>query len=536
MTDLLRVEGLRVAFGERDVVRGVDLRVGAGECLAIVGESGSGKSVTARALLGLTGGRVDADALALNGRSLLGLSERKWREIRGREIGLISQDALVSLDPFRPIGREIGDALRLHTRMSASARRGRVLETLAEVGLPDPALRFGQRSGDLSGGQRQRALIASAVVSRPPLIVADEPTTALDVTVQAQILDLLRSLTREGAGLVLISHDLAVVSAIADRIAVMSDGVIVEEGPTSRVLTSPVAEQTRALIAAVPFGRPRGSRLSAGGPAASAGPLTAPASSPTPALRATGLTKTFRLPGRDPLTAVADVSFELPAGTTLGLVGESGSGKSTTARLVLALTTPDAGEVQVEGRPWSALGESARGPHRRLMGAIYQDPLSSFDPRLSVRDILGDAIPRDIADGRTARLAEARRLLGTVGLDDGLLDRRPLHLSGGQRQRVSIARALAPRPRILICDEPVSALDVSVQATVLDLLDELQRELGLSYLFISHDLGVIQHVSDTVAVMEAGRIVETGPTEQLFREPRHPYTRRLLDSAPRLPV
>ena len=551
----LLVRNLRVGFGERrgqePIVQGVSFAVEAGECLAIVGESGSGKSVTARSLLGLAGDRawVEADALSITGESVLALSEAGWRRRRGRDVGLVLQDALVSLDPLRPVGREIGDSLRLHTTLGPAARRSRVLELLGSVGLPDAESRVRQRPGELSGGQRQRALIASAIALDPPLLIADEPTTALDVTVQAQVLELLGQLKRNGTAIILISHDLAVVSQVSDRVAVMSGGRIVEMGPTEQVLRSPRHPETRRLVAAIPADKPRGTRLSAPAAAAAARPALQPALQPAavppdavPAgagrpvvLEAIGLVKGFKRPDGRRQLAVDEVSFRLERGTTLGIVGESGSGKTTTARLALALSAPDAGEVRVLGQSWSTVAEKARRPLRASVGAVYQDALGSFDPRLNVGDILRAAVagPRGrIGAAPTHRVAE---LLDSVGLASTVLARRPLELSGGQRQRVGIARALASRPEILICDEPVSALDVSVQAQVLDLLDDLQRDLALSLLFISHDLGVIQHVSDQVAVMQDGRIVETGATRRVFTAPEHPYTRRLLDAVPRLP-
>lgn len=574
-TVALRVQNLRVGFGDpatADAVRGVSFEVRAGECLAIVGESGSGKSVTARSILGLAGAgaRVHADELTLAGESVLGLTEPAWRRRRGRDVGLVLQDALASLDPLRPIHREIGDSLRLHTRLGAAERSRRVLEVLDAVGLPDPHLYAGRRSGELSGGQRQRALIAAALALDPPLLVADEPTTALDVTVQAQVLALLERVRSQGTAIVLISHDLAVVSRIADRIAVMHDGRIVETGTTAQVLGSGRHTETRRMLAAVPVDKPRGARLapaahprSAGpavvidrpaGPPVAPGPPASPGRPATPpalpaagaglALEAVGLAKSFRGPHGTIHQAVDNVSFRLPRGSTLGIVGESGSGKTTTARLVLALTAADAGEVRLLDEPWSALPERDRRARRPLMGAVYQDVLASFDPRLNVREILQQAVAGPAPAGRVrgrgtaaahrGEAARVRTLLDEVGLAAGLLDRRPADLSGGQRQRVGIARALASRPRVLICDEPVSALDVSVQAQVLDLLDELQRELALSVLFISHDLGVIQHVSDQVAVMHDGRVVETGTAASVFTAPAHPYTRALLAAVPRL--
>jgi len=545
----LRVQNLRVGFGDptgEDAVRGISFEVRAGECLAIVGESGSGKSVTARSLLGLAGSaaRVNADELSLAGESVLGLSEAAWRRRRGRDVGLVLQDALASLDPLRPIVREIGDSLRLHTRLDAAARTRRVLEILEAVGLPDPHLYAGRRSGELSGGQRQRALIAAALALDPPLLIADEPTTALDVTVQAQVLALLDQVRSQGTAIVLISHDLAVVGRIADRIAVMHNGRIVETGSAADVLGAPEHPETRRMLAAVPVDKPRGSRLAPTptGAAGGTAPTTVSAPStpePVPALEGIGLTKSFRGVHGTTHLAVDDVSFSLPRGGTLGIVGESGSGKTTTARLALALTAADSGEVRLFGEPWSTLPERERRARRPLVGAVYQDVLGSFDPRLSVREILQHAVAAAAGSGpetpgRRSTAVRVATLLDSVGLAQTLLERRPTDLSGGQRQRVGIARALASDPRILICDEPVSALDVSVQAQVLDLLDELQRELSLSLLFISHDLGVIQHVSDRVAVMQNGRVVESGPAAEVFTAPAHPYTQALLSAVPRL--
>ncbi|MBD8515811.1 dipeptide ABC transporter ATP-binding protein [Plantibacter sp. CFBP 8804] len=541
-TPLLQVEALTVGFGSGDaVVSGVSFHVERGTCVAIVGESGSGKSVTARSLLGLAGAsaRVTAARLDFDGIDLRGLGASAWRRLRGRRIGLVLQDALVSLDPLRPIGREIDDALRLGTDLDRTARTRRVLELLESVGMPDPASRIGQRSGELSGGLRQRALIASAIALDPDLLIADEPTTALDVTVQARIIGLLDDVKRRGAGLLLISHDLAVVSSIADHLVVMQHGVVVEQGPAEQVLTRPTHPYTRALIAAVPTDRARGTRLSAD-PAVDSAPMaeqpatgtrpTTQTGSDAPALEFRSVTRSFeRGRGASAILAADDVSLRLDPGTTLGVVGESGSGKTTLARIALGLTAPQSGAVLFEGEPWSELPERARRPRRNRLGWVSQDPLSSFDPCWRVDAILADAVR-----GREAAPRDITRLLADVGLDPSLARARPRTLSGGQRQRVAIARALASRPSTLILDEPVSALDVTVQARILDLLDELQRRHGLSYLLISHDLGVIRHMSDRVAVMQHGRVVEHGDAEQVFTAPAHPYTARLAADAPRL--
>lgn len=515
MSALVSVRDLSVSFGATPVVSGVSFEIEPGQCVAIVGESGSGKSVTARALLGLTGGRVAASQLRFDSTDLADASPRRLQRLRGRDIGFISQGALVALDPLRPVGREIGDSLRLHTSLSPADRQQRVLELLAEAGVPHPALRASQRPDQLSGGLRQRAVIASAIALRPRLLIADEPTTALDTTVQAGILDLLDGVRDDGAAILLISHDLAVVSRLASHLLVMAGGRVVESGPTERVLADPQHPYTRGLIAAVPTGRPRFSRLTSA-PVVERAPLPE-----HEVLAARGLSRTF-----GPLLAVDDVSFSLQRGRTLGVVGESGSGKTTLARLVLALDRPDSGEVTMLGEPWSGVPESARRARRPRIGAIYQDALSSFDPRWTVGRILADAL-----GGR----AGVPALLQSVGLSPELAGRRPRHLSGGQQQRVAIARAIAPRPDILVCDEPVSSLDVSVQAQVLDLLDDLQRSLGLGYLFITHDLGVVRHMSDDVLVMRHGQVVESGATEAVFRAPREEYTRELIAATPHLP-
>lgn len=545
---VLRVEDLRVGFRRdgrtTDVVHGVSFALDRGRCLALVGESGSGKSVTARTLVGLTGpgAQVRAQRLDLHGRDLRGLPERAWRGLRGREVGLVLQDALVALDPLRTVGDEIAEPLRVHRRGDRAARRRRVLEVLAEVGVPAPELRARQRSGELSGGLRQRALIATALATDPPLVVADEPTTALDATVQAQVLDLLAAAQDRGTAVLLISHDLSVVARLADEVCVLQGGRVVEAGPVEQVLRDPRHPYTRALVAAVPTAGSRGTRLAPTSTAGPAGPavLAAPAPGAVPCpgtvvLEATDLVKRYRGPDGVDRTVVDGVSFTLEAGRTLGVVGESGSGKTTTARMALAILAPDAGEVRLHGRAWTAASPRERRDLRRRIGVVYQDPLSSFDPRWDVQRILLDALstaPDGVGPDPRGRAVE---LLELVGLGAEHLRRAPLRLSGGQRQRVAIARALAPRPDVVVCDEPVSALDVSVQAQVLDLLTDLQAALGVAYLFISHDLGVIQHMSDRLLVMKDGRVVEEGATADVLRDPEAPYTRRLLAAMPRLP-
>lgn len=489
---MLRVEGLTVALpGSGDVLRGVDLSVAAGECLAVVGESGAGKSVLARTLLGLTQddprARVQAKEFVLGDTDVRRLSRHGWRSRRGVDVSLVLQDALQSLDPLRTIEAEIGETLAVRG-IRRTARRPRVLAALDDAGLPDPARRLRARSEELSGGMRQRALIASALIGGAGLVVADEPTTALDATVAARILALLASLRDEGRALVLISHDLSAVAAIADRVAVIDRGRIVETGPTAQVLAAPQHRITRELIAAAP----RGAKPIPGTPGRTL-------------VSAADVTRRYRSATGTQIPAVQDVTMTVRAGETVGVVGESGSGKSTLARLLIGAEGPDAGDVSRDAR---------------CIRLIPQDPAASFDPRWTVRRILRTAAgPRG---------ASPEALLARVGLGVELLARRPATISGGQRQRVAIARALAAEPDLLVCDEPVSALDVTTQAGILELLATLQRETDLGIVFISHDLAVVRRISDRVAVMRAGRIVEEGTTEAVFAHPREPFTRDLV--------
>ncbi|GMA30787.1 ATP-binding cassette domain-containing protein [Litorihabitans aurantiacus] len=527
---VLTVEDLTVAFGRgrrgRDatpVLHGVSLHVDAGECVAVVGESGAGKSVLSRALLGLAGeggsrAHVAAARLELAGQDVRGAGQRRWRRLRGRRVGLVMQDALGSLDPLRTIGAEVAETLDAHggRTLPRARRREAVLTALADAGLDDPALRASQRSGDLSGGMRQRALIASAIVGSPDLLVLDEPTTALDATVASGVLALLARLRDSGSAMVLVSHDLRAVARVADRVVVLRDGLVVEEGPTARVLSSPSHPYTRRLVDAVPRGPKSRSAARATAEAPPSGP---------PALEATGVSRTYGLPGGGVVRAVDDVSVTLLPGRALGVVGESGSGKSTLARLLLAAERPDAGEVTLGGEPWSALTERARRPLRRRVRLVPQDPLASVDPRLDVAAVL-----RDAARSAGRRPGDGAALLAQVLLGPEILARRPRTLSGGQRQRVAIARALAADPDVLVCDEPVSALDVTVQAEILALLLRLQAERGLSLVLISHDLAVVRQVCDDVVVMKDGAVVERGEVEAVWAAPAHPFTRALLEA------
>lgn len=528
---LVTVKNLSVSFGATPAVKNISFDLKAGKVLALVGESGSGKSVTARSLLGLSGGTVTAKALEICGHDALGLSDRAWQKIRGNSVAMILQDALMALDPLRPVGREISDGLKEHTDLSAKVRKQRVIHVLESVRMPEPELRAKQRSTELSGGMRQRALIAQALAGNPQVVIADEATTALDSQLTALVLSQLRALKDQGRGVLMISHDLAQVAHLADDIAVMKNGEILELGPTAQVLNRPEHDYTRKLLQAVPSGVPRYASLTATTSSRQVAPVAkAEKSHIDPlALVASNLSKSF---GKH--VAVDAVSFELPQGKTLGIVGESGSGKTTTARMVLGLQKPDSGTVDLLGERFAPKSESERKQLREQMGAIYQNPLGSFDPRYSVGELLADALSR----GKTKRVNNFRpavtQLLDQVEFSSDLLSLSPRELSGGQRQRLAIARALAPKPKVLVLDEPVSALDVSIQATVLDLLDRIQLETGTSYLFISHDLSVIEHMSDFVAVMHQGKVVEQGGTAAIFGAPQEKYTQQLLTAMPRL--
>jgi peptide/nickel transport system ATP-binding protein len=552
---VVRIDSLKVSFGKtvdhNPVVCGVSFTLQPGRALGIVGESGSGKSVTARSLLGLAGrnAKVAADRFEILGNDVLSYGDSAWRRLRGRDLGFVSQDALVSLDQLRRVSQEVGEGPRIH-KMYKHKREifERVVQLLDQVGVPDPAVKAKQLPHELSGGQRQRALIASALALDPTVLIADEPTTALDATVQAQVLELLARTRDSGKALIIISHDLAVISQLADEVIVMRHGEVVERGVAAEILTSPKHEYTQKLLDAVPSGHSRGSRLSPSEAPRLAtvgeirvvrehhGKLRLDANDrPLPVLEAHGLVKSFVGPDGVRRVVVDDVSFDLHAGETLGIVGESGSGKSTTAKLVLGLEAPDRGDVLLVGEPWSAIKERKRRPRRSDISIVYQDPLSSFDPRWTVERIMSDTVGRDVSDA-SARRARVNDLLNLVSLPVHLRRRRPLELSGGQRQRVAVARAIAPSPRVIVCDEPVSALDVSIQAQVLDLLVDLRDQLDVSYLFISHDLGVVHHVSDRVLVMHDGRVVEEGDADEVLHNPREEYTRNLVSAVPRLKV
>ncbi|GAA4912535.1 ABC transporter ATP-binding protein [Nesterenkonia rhizosphaerae] len=549
---VIDVEGLNVDFhydrdGWKRVLHNVSFQIRPGECLALVGESGSGKSVTSRTLVGLTGdkSRVESRRMHFHGQEVGSLSDRQWQRIRGSNIGFVLQDALSSLDALRKVGQEIEEPLKLHTDLGKEQRRTQVIELLDKVGVPEPELRARQYPYELSGGQRQRALIASAIAASPGFLIADEPTTALDATVAAQILELLKHLKSDNGAMLLVSHDLSVVSNIADHIAVMNRGEIVEHGSAQQVLFDPQDEYTKALLGAIPSARSRGQRLS------SESPFTTTRSTArgvarenrdeaqrhghpsAPVIEVEHLTKRFLGPDGQERTVVDDISLDVRSGETLGVVGESGSGKTTLARIVLGVEAPSAGTVRVLGAEWDALRGRARKENRRRVQVVSQDPLGSFDPRHTVRKLLREALAVAGTVGRTAAARE-KELMDLVRIEHSVLGRRPIDLSGGQRQRIAIARSLALDPDVIVADEPVSALDISVQAQVLDLFSDIQQEYGVAYLFISHDLGVINHVSDRILVMKDGQAVETGNVEEVFDSPQQEYTKTLLRAIPSL--
>ncbi|PWC13229.1 ABC transporter ATP-binding protein [Brenneria roseae subsp. americana] len=541
-SSLLNVEGLSVSFpseqGPIESVKNLSFQVNAGEILALVGESGSGKSVTARALVGLAGERanVTANAISLTRHDgshcdLRFLTYRDWRHIRGREIGFILQDALVSLDPLRKIGQEVAEPILTHQLLPRTQVPDRVAALLQQAGIPDPANRAAQYPHELSGGLRQRVLIASALAAGPRLLIADEPTTALDATVQKQVLKVFTELAQAGHGVLLITHDLGVVAEVADRVIVMQKGRLVESGSARQVLNAPEHPYTRRLLAAIPTAATRGNWLSGENPLNThTASLIASTATDDIALQVDRVSVAFTRPDGSAMNAVNQVSLQVRRGETLGIVGESGSGKTTLGKVILALQKPDSGAVWLAEHPWSALEERERRPLRARIQTITQDPLGSFDPQFTIEQILRQPLRlrRDLSAAQQQQ--RILTLLEQVGLTPDLLSRRPHTLSGGQRQRISIAQALASEPDIIICDEPVSALDVTTQAQVLDLLVALQRQLRLTMLFISHDLGVVQHMSHRIAVMKEGEIVETGPVEQIFSQPQHPYTQLLLST------
>jgi peptide/nickel transport system ATP-binding protein len=525
---LLRVQDLHVTYHPRGqdpvhAVSGVSFEIRPGEVVAIAGESGSGKSSIAAALVGLGAPGTSLDgSITLGGQDVTRASDRVWRQLRGRQVGFVPQEPGLSLDPIQRIGAQIEEALTVHG-MPGRAARDRVPGILAEVGLADTARVAATFPHELSGGMRQRVLIGIGLANDPPLLIADEPTSGLDVSVQRQVLDHLEGLIqRKRVAVLLITHDLGMASDRADRILVMRGGRVLEAGPTRKVFTAPRHPYTAELIAAATYpagGRPR------------------PTPGAEPIMVVEGLVKHFgtRQAGTSQAgtrPAVDGVSFVVPRRGTTSIVGESGSGKSTTARIMLRLETPSAGSVRFEGQEVTTLSGAALKAFRRRVQVVYQNPYASLDPRFTVEEIIAEPLRAFAIGDRTARGARVSELLDSVGLPDRVRHNPPAALSGGQRQRVAIARALAIRPELVVLDEPVSALDASVQAQILALLRRLQEELGVSYLLISHDLSVVRAVSDHVVVLRHGRVVEQGPTETIFRQPAQDYTRALLSDAP----
>ncbi len=506
-------------------VEGVSFRIFPGETLAIVGESGSGKSMSANAVMGLLppGTRVAQGMATLDGVDLFRLDETELRKIRGRRIGMIFQEPMTALDPLMRVGDQIAEVFEAHGVLTPAERRARALELLTEVQIPDPERAIHAYPFQLSGGQRQRVMIAMALALEPVLLIADEPTTALDVTTQAQILKLLEELqAKHGTAVMFITHDFGVVADIADRVVVMCKGKVVETGATADVLGDPQHDYTRGLIAAIPTGRPE----------------TAPpiAAERRVVLEVENLTKTYSTAGgffrpARVVHAVKNATFDLARGETLGVVGESGSGKSSLGRCLVRLIDPESGSIRIDGK--ETMGQKAGEMRlwRRRMQMVFQDPYGSLNPRTRVGRIVAEG---PIAAGTPVKqaLAEAADLLAMVGLDAAAVDRFPHEFSGGQRQRIGIARALALKPEIVIADEAVSALDVSIQAQVLRLLADLKTRLDLALIFITHDLRVAATICDRVAVMQKGEIVEMGPVAQVFGDPRHDYTRRLIAAIP----
>ncbi|MBD0416943.1 ABC transporter ATP-binding protein [Oryzicola mucosus] len=560
---MLEVRNLSIAFktsaGLKPAVRGIDFTINPGEILGLVGESGSGKTITSLGVMGLLppNAVVTAGEVLVDGVDMLKLSPAELRKLRGRHVAMIFQDPMASLDPIFTCGDQIVEAILLHENISKTQARRKALELLEKVHIPDPARTMRSYPHELSGGQCQRVMIAMAVSCKPRIIIADEPTTALDVTVQKQVLDLLRGLNQEvGAAILLITHDLGVIYEVADRVVVMYAGEKMEEATTQDLFTNPKSDYAKALIDSMPAlgskhgrlpvierddaGNVRSVRPEPRIRPAQAGPVPDSAGR-VPLLELRELCKSYWVkpsPLSTPveMRAVDKVSFAIAPRTTLGLVGESGCGKTTLSRAVIRLSNPDSGQILFKGKDIAKLSESEMLPFRREIAMVFQNPYGSLNPRQTVSDLV--AAPMIIVgEGDSGeRGRRVAHLLDAVGLPRSAASKYPHEFSGGQRQRIAVARALALKPSLVICDEAVSALDVSVQAQVLNLLKDLQVEFDLTYLFISHDLSVVEHVSDTVAVMQKGRIVEYGPADGIFAAPKDPYTRMLLDAVPTIGV
>ncbi|MFA4841827.1 MAG: ABC transporter ATP-binding protein [Agrococcus sp.] len=537
---LLEVSGLKVEFTTQDgvvtAVHEADLTLGAGETLAIVGESGSGKSTTAMAIIGLLSGngRITAGSVRLDGEELVGASEGAMRKVRGRRIGLVPQDPMSNLNPVARIGSQVAETLLAHGLADRRNVDAKVVETLEAAGLPNAAERAKQYPHEFSGGMRQRALIAIGLACRPKLLIADEPTSALDVTVQRTILDQLGTMTKElGTAVLLITHDLGLAAERAQRVVVMHRGRVVEQGPAKQILESPRHPYTQSLVKAAPSVamarlRPEDFARAEGRPE-----VSVPRNVSDIIVEFENVSKEFHVRGRrEPFVAVDDISLKVPRGTTVSIVGESGSGKTTAARMLLKAIEPTSGTVRFEGQDVFTLSREEQKAFRQRVQPVFQDPYSSLNPMFTIERIIDEPLSFYGKGSRTERQRRVRELLDQVALPTDMARRYPSELSGGQRQRVAIARALALSPDVIVCDEPVSALDVLVQDQILRLLGDLQRDLGLSYLFISHDLAVVRLISDYVAVMQNGKLVEAATSEEIFTNPRDPYTRRLLASIP----
>lgn len=527
---LLKVEDLMVAFGSVAAVKGVSFEVRAGEILGIVGESGSGKSMTCRALMGLLPGLAKAEGrVKFQGRELLGLAEDEFCAIRGRELGMIFQNPASHLDPLRRIGKQIAAPMVRHLGLSKREGMCRAIRLLEDVGIRDPETRARSYPHEFSGGMKQRAMIAAAIGCGPKLLIADEPTTALDVTVQARILQLLKDLSQKrGLAIILISHDLAAVSEICSRVVVMRHGEIVEQGPTEEIINRPKHAYTRLLIASQP-GRGRGS-VEATSISEAAAPLLCVEKLSVSFSAARGIFAGVAAKGASSFLALDGIDLQIAAGETIGIVGESGSGKSTLARAIVLQNRPSAGVIRVEGQDVHALKGRDLVRFRQQVQMVFQNPYDSLNPRMTVCEAVAEPLWRHGLADRRAALVRANELLDMVELPSALRERKPRQLSGGQCQRVGLARALALQPRLLIADEITSALDVTTQAQILELLGRLQREQKLTLLYISHDLAVVNSICQRVYVFKGGRIVENGSTEQVLSRPQDPYTRELVGS------
>ncbi|MFS0868289.1 ABC transporter ATP-binding protein [Microbacterium sp. 179-B 1A2 NHS] len=524
---VLSVRDLAVEFttsrGVFSAIRDISFDIGPGETLAVVGESGSGKSTTAASVNRLlaANGRIASGSIMFAGRDLAAAGEKEMGAIRGAGIGLVPQDPMSNLNPIQRVGDQIAEVLHIHRQAFGASAWRRAIELLDMVGIPDAARRAAQFPHQLSGGMRQRVLIAMGLACRPKLLIADEPTSALDVTVQRTILDRLAELTAElGTSVLMITHDLELAAERADHVVVMYRGDMVESGPAATLLRAPKAEYTQRLLAA--------------SPAIDSAPLVSPGGDAEPLMRLDQVGMTYPTRGRrtPDFVAVEGSSFVIPRGQTVSIVGESGSGKSTTARMALALEKPTAGDVIFDGQPLSGMGRKELFAFRRRVQPVFQNPYGSLDGRMTIRESIAEPMQIHRIGDPGSRRARVDELLELVALPTELAERYPSELSGGQRQRVAIARALALDPELIVLDEAVSALDVIVQAQILALLVRLQDELGLSYLFISHDLAVVRMVSHHVHVMQRGRIVESGTPQQIFDAPREAYTRELLGSIP----